>query len=352
MRLDPNRLRPNWTTLRRWSWPVIVTGVAIAFALLVVRPFDAAPDPAVEDVAQAWNRSVGRLGVLPVFPPEEDLHVGDLWAFIASDASDTPLLGKAVRLAQLDLRDLLRAPRRRPVFPDTVAREEGGEFRRQPRTELTDVPPPDAIALTLTAFPGIVIRHSRRVGSTAAGILGAFGARREILEEEEIRIPVAETYGVHAAAAAGRFDEWCAAPETALLCTDAFARRTLAYAVSDRVLETREGRYVVPVHLRLVTRVFLMREIEHRRARDDGRGASARGGPAAPGTAPTTDAGEAHLRASLDRAAGAEGAVWRADSAGISLRQVFQRPVVFGMRAVTFALPPSQPPAPPTETRR
>ncbi|MXP65985.1 hypothetical protein E0493_21800 [Roseomonas sp. M0104] len=306
--------------------------------LLLIRPFAAPATVTAEDVAQAWNESISRLGILPVFPPEEDLHVGDLWAVIASDAEGTPLLGKAVRLAHIDLRDLMHAAQQRqPRFPDTAARAAGDEFRRQP---LIEVPPEegatDAIRLTLAAFPGITIRHSRRIASASAPGWLSFGAARDELEEEEIRILLAETYGVSAAAAAGRLDEWCSAVSTRLLCTDAFARRTLALAVSKHVLEARDGRHTVPLQLRLVTRVFLMREIEQNRIRDSG--ADARAGAVAPNSTP----GGASAGAAL-----AEASFRQAGRTGITLRQVFERPVVFGFRAVTVALPPSSPPSEP-----
>jgi hypothetical protein len=298
--------------------------------IAVVRPFAAFPSSQTNDVALAWNSSIARLGILPVFPPEEDLHLGDLWAVIDDDFEDTPLLGKAVRLTHIDLRPLLQAARnKQPVFADTVRMEAGETFRYQPRTEVASAISADSIPLTLTAFPGLSIRHTRRATGTLARSFGGFGAVREDIEVEEIRIPVAETYGVNPAAAIGRLDAWCAETENRIYCTDQFARRVLAFAVSDQVLTTRDGHYVVRLQLRLVTRVFLTREVEHRRAQ---------------GGSGSMDAHEAASRAAIGGNTSATSAmVSVADGTETVLRQVFQRPVVFGFRAITVSLTPSSP---------
>lgn len=358
---------------QKWLWPVLSVVLVIAFIIAVVRPFAAQPEPRANDVAAAWNDSISRLGILPVFPPEEDLHVGDLWGVIAGDTDETPLLGKAVRLTHVDLRDLMLVDRKnQPIFPDTVAIVAGDPFRNQARNEVATFGLTDPISLTLTAFPGITIRHSRRAtGSLLARSLGGIGAAREGFELEEIRIPVAETYGVDAPAAVGRLDAWCSAPASRLYCSDEFVRRVMAFAVSDRVMTVREERYVVQLQLQLVTRVFLTREIEQSRVRDDSTGATARAQlgrtaaasstpveaePAAPpaeGQAPET--AEAHGRAALSardatnnaalnsRSTSAAALLSRADGTEIAVRQIFQRPVVFGYRAVTVTLTPATP---------
>jgi hypothetical protein len=308
-------------------------------------------DPQADDVAGAWNESIARLGLLSVFPPEEDFHVGDVWAVIAEVDTATPLLGRAVRLAHIDLRDAVEAARnQQPVFADTAALEPAIGFRRQPRTEVAKATAGDPITLTLTAFPGISIHHTRRRAGLLTRSVGGFGAVREELESEEIRIPVAETYGVSAAAGIGRLDAWCQAPETAFYCSDAFARRVLAFAVSDRVLAARDGRYVAKVQLQLVTRVFLTREIEHRRLRDASGSAVGRAGEAAKPADGPVAAGHAEAPAiaatdlALPDTPGATLRAARTDGSEITLRQVFQRPVIFGFRAVTTLLPPSAPP--------
>jgi hypothetical protein len=350
----------------RWLIPIVVSLALATFIVVVIRPFDDTSDPEADDVATAWNASIARLGILPVFPPEEDLHVGDLWGVIAGNL-DTPLLGKAVRLTHIDIRSLIAAARNgQPVFPDTAPRAAGDPFRNQPRTEIAAVG--DAINLSLAAFPGITIRHSKR--ATASGlsrILGGLAAGREDFALEEIRIPTAETYGVQTADAIGLLDGWCRAPKTHMYCTDRFVRQVVAFAVDDRVTTLRDGHFAVPLQLQLVTRVFLTREIDSSRLRAASAGIAGRMGAqttaeggrdaATPATGddPPSAAAEARGRAALDardaanRAAldgapaGATAQMLRADGTEIALRQVFQRPLVFGYRAVTVALPQEPP---------
>src|ERR1043165_7793107 len=98
------------TVARTRFWQGLTALLVISFLLVIVRPFARIADPEAEDVAVAWNRSIARLGILPVFPPEEDFHVGDVWAVIneAKGGELKPLLGKSVRLAHIDLRDEIK----------------------------------------------------------------------------------------------------------------------------------------------------------------------------------------------------------------------------------------------------
>src|SRR6516165_6782094 len=41
-------------------------------------------------VAMEWNESVQRIGINPVYPPQEDLHVGDIFADIKQSDNEYP----------------------------------------------------------------------------------------------------------------------------------------------------------------------------------------------------------------------------------------------------------------------
>jgi hypothetical protein len=64
--------------------------LGIVFIAVVIRPFER-PIPQLDDrdVAESWSDSINRLGILPIYPPEEDFHVGDIWVVI-EDQSGTP----------------------------------------------------------------------------------------------------------------------------------------------------------------------------------------------------------------------------------------------------------------------
>jgi hypothetical protein len=109
----------GWIRTRSvWLWPAIGIVFALLFTLFVIQPFGTGGALNDDDVAAAWTTSISRLGILPVYPPSEDIHVGDLWGVVA-DAEDTLLLNKAVRLAQINLRDEVVGDARGPMFADT-----------------------------------------------------------------------------------------------------------------------------------------------------------------------------------------------------------------------------------------
>src|SRR3954447_9041920 len=85
-----------------------------------------------------------------------------------------------------------------------------------------------ASQLCRPSFFGVVITHVSRASSAIGASLLSWGAGRDDTTVEELRIPVAETYGVAFSEAAGRLIVWCKQPETELYCTDTYARRLLA----------------------------------------------------------------------------------------------------------------------------
>jgi hypothetical protein len=127
------------------------------------------------------------------------------------------------------------------------------------------------------------------------------------------------------------------------------------------VLKTKDKSYTTLIALQLVTRVFLAREIEQKRVDDSAKGGGVQAGAEpsqtassqAPSAAPAGDSSDAQRVAALAEgvtktlaagtAMGAKLSVVRSDGLDLSLRETFQRPVVFGYRAVTIRLPPSKP---------
>jgi hypothetical protein len=355
--------------MKSWFWQGIVAVFVLYFIAMYVRPLLSPTDENAEDIAKSWNDSFERLGILPIFPPEEDFYVGDVWAVIEN--AEKPyerLKGKAVRVAHLDLRDEMKnANNRQPVFADTANPGASEGDRRQDRAEVVEALTDGRIHLTLTAFPGLTISRSARASGSLGGVIGGLGSGREDQELEEIRIPVAETYGVPYSSAFIRLDDWCADTKTMIYCTDAFLRRILSYSVSDQVLITRKGKYVVRLQLRLVTRVFLMRQVDQRRVtsaangilvqsasnasksarppavqqqgdtKTSNRPLEERGGSAIEGLAQSANAVSS---GGLPSAGISE---FRAGGTEIEIQRTFQRPVAFGYRAVTISIAASVP---------
>jgi hypothetical protein len=358
----------------RWAWRILkslivqVIAALIAvfvFILLVVRPFSAPiEEPITDDVGTAWNDSIARFGVKPIYPPSEDFYVGDVLAVIA-DAEDKPLLRTAVRIAHLDLRkEMLEADSGRPVFAETSEMSGANSLRHQESKEVSDTPSGDRVSLRLAAFPGITVTHAVRSMAATTWSLWNLGAGRTSQKIEQIRIPIAETYGAPLVNAYLRLDAWCHDEQTSIYCTDSFVRRLMAYTVSDRVLATRDGRYIAQLQLQLVTRVFLTREIEHRRFVGGADGTIVRLSIDRPRSSSGIDPGEKDENGSVPLARERMAAEKlrrdlsddtpghlpsdriidiRAEGAELALHEIFQRPVAFGYNSATIALPPATP---------
>lgn len=364
-------LKAAWDFLVSKFWQITTAVLVLVVAAVIVRPFDQIHDPAPEDVATAWNRSIGRLGILPLYPPTEDFAVGDVLAVVA-DSDNVPLLGKAVRIAHIDLRDSILSSNVAPLFADTA--DKGSSYRKQDRLEVQPEAANRRIALAISAFPGITITHVTESGAAAASTGGWFGSSRKGQSVEEIQIAGAETYGVPTVDAIVRLNNWCRDANTKAYCDDSFARQALAFAVSDRVLATKSkdgdqkvetkskaetAAYATRLQLQLVTRVYLTREIIQRRL-DEGAGGAAiqalanpsqvvppgqpSGKPVDPGGSnPMSNVAEVDKGLAASGTPGARISVVRSDGVDLGLRATFQRPVAFGYRAVTVALEPAVP---------
>jgi hypothetical protein len=284
--------------------------LAIGIILAIVRPFEKPLSQLeAQDVAEAWTYSVNRLGLLPVYPPEEDFNVGDVWVVIAppSDKPSAiiPILGEGLRVGHIDLSTYMRRPKDEPVFADTTEQEKEGFRHLDPVARAATDRGIDKISLTLAAFPGVTIRHSIRASGGVGGSLATLGGGRNETETEELQIPIAETYGVPSAQAFVELEKTCDTTWRTI-CTDSWARQALAFAVTDRVLNATnsEGnyRYNDRLLLRIVYRVFLTREIKHKQYRAATRGAEGRssigGSRSAPAraAAPETETGRCSRR--------------------------------------------------------
>ena len=337
------------------DWVLIVGGAFAAFTLLVVRPFGDWSTEPPKDLATEWNESIAQLGISPVFPPEEDLYVGDIFAVI-SGSTKKPLLGRAVRIGHVDLHpDMVDESLAKPVFKDTTELKKTDEYRHQDDTEDASLAGDRHIHLTIAAFPGISISHLAHAGSAVGTSIFGIGAARDSTAVEELRIPVAETYGVAASRAGGRLVAWCSDPQHAVYCTYNFVRHVLAYTIDPDLLRSANGALPPEIELQLVTRVFMTRTIEQRRLQKSARGLSATmhqkavvpTPPAAEdkSATPESRARDAISAAQQTTASGADAATPAADVSNgdldeIRLQQTFQRPVVFGFRSWNIQLEP------------
>jgi hypothetical protein len=304
---------PWW---RRLALPAIGTLAAAALVLALVRP-DVPPLP--EDgrnVADEWFDSIARLGIRGVYPPTEDLHVGDLWAVVVppetegEEAIAPSRLARSVRIGHIDLSDQLAAVARlRPRLAE-------------PGAETPPPPPGDAIPLSLVMFPAFETRRTTQVAAEGGSWLGAARGTRSAVQTDRMSVPQALSYGIAAGDAVVILLSWC--EQRRIQCSARYLEGVVRHALGAEVLgrpEEPRGR----VELRLVYYVYLTRRIEHERrveaSVEAAAGVSARGSPLSPqGDAP--------------EGAGARSA--SSDARGFSVSQVFARPVAIGFRAVSM----------------
>lgn len=343
---------------------------------------DAVPTPEADtfSVARAWNDTISRLGIEPIFPPEEDVHVGDVYAVVTR--GDVAFLGRAIKLTHVDMSEALNAAYAKlPMFPDTAARPDHDEdpWPQRPSDAELFAPAPRR-TLSLVAFPGFSVRRARGADaglSSGGGLLrGMFGVGRSSDEIEEIRIPTAETYGVGALLAAGHLAAFCEGP-LAAACTETGARNVLSMQVGDEVWKREvdkvtgqeTGRYAMGVELALVNRVYLTRSMVHLRGTETAQGtrasiaaqlkdaldqqpsptpapsAGSQAGEPAVVPLAAVDAQRKRLKALMEELStttpGGVVSIAAADSRQVALKQTFVRPVAIGFRAVRWVPQPT-----------
>jgi hypothetical protein len=296
-----------------WLWQAGAFLLAVLYVLTIIRPFEDGKDAAskLEDVASSWNASISKLGISPLFPPQENFFVGDLWA-IVSDGPAPGYLGKGVRLAHIDLSEAIK-----------------GEQKN--RTDLESIIPSNQVDQTksvqarfsVLAFPGVSI--SRTEDDRAGSALAVFGfnASRKMKVLDELKIPVAFSYGAEMVDAILRFYEFCDDQKTRIKCTERFARNVLATTLDEKISPSSPDSNKFKIRLQLVTRVYLTNSILHKQgySGDVAFVGSADGSPR-PGNASEDNAKQ------LSHQGG--------NSRDIFFDEKFDRPLVFGFRSSIF----------------
>jgi hypothetical protein len=359
---------PGWSGARTafLGFAILVGGVC-AWALL--KPPLTPPDA---NVARDWHASISKYGLEVLYPPQEDFHVGDIWAMPISAAKEnTDIHRRAVRIGSLDLTKLWNsAPGTHPQFEDTPEKSATG-YRLMPKRVVLSAPSAsEGIPLTIAEFPDLSITRAYQGGGqwSLAGWFGGADAQGDLVER--ISIPAVATYGASAVDIYGGYLRWCRAKETRALCTDKVVRQIFSYT-NPWILDDKDGAYLHKLQLVVIARVYLMREINQQLVSTRSRGfvaeapaplvkaettsetATSGSGDAKP-PANAQDGAAARIATVQKNAGSAPGLrLGDAESSGITMPdRVFQRPLAFGYRSLAFALPASQPDrAPPADGR-
>jgi hypothetical protein len=363
---------------RHWIWSgAVLIFLSAPLVVIAVRSLTA-PTPELDPEGQ-WARAIERYGISPVFPPEEDFAVGDLFVQIVSDddpdpnadsdrvSSSTAFRGRSVKLDHIDVRKELEAIYAMlPFFGDLVSgsasgsnQAEHGLFRRERK------------ALPIAAFPGIALSDTQRAVGGLAWMgrhLFNFGAVSE--NSERLELPSIETYGLPNVVAQAMLEDYCT--KTKDVCSERTARKYLRPIVGDRVFaEYTDKRdptlfyYPIKIRIFMVNRVYLTRAIVNqvRFGRAEAGSAQLSGGttsaePLPQSPAPTggvagdppgslaelqkrIDDLEKRLSGSRQAAAGTYGSSLNRQ---LGIDQTFARPVAIGYRYVSYYEPDSSKP--------
>lgn len=375
---SPQRMAP---TRRRWFAAIAIVSVGIA-GFFTVRylggtatrgPFSEA------SIEENWNRTIRALGVSPIFPPEEDLVVGDVLAVVSRDVdidshvqtdaiAGRAFVNRSVKLAHVDVSQALdQAYQNLPVFPATVG---------------TVVPLRSGVArafsdavllsnLPRAAFPRLKIQGVSNAagGLSSVGNSARYGAGSQRVEEFELAD--VRAYGLPSVVALQLFDAYCADPKTADVCQEATARKHLQWVVGEHVtkrfVDERSGeyRYALEVEIVMVYRVYLTGSItDLRRTEDNKKGGLlalwpfgwGQATPVASVAAPAPASGgdtAAQIQALNDKLADIERRLAGLKNGGAlnyesffgnesSLEGKFERPVAIGYRSVKHDFPDQQ----------
>lgn len=231
------------------------------------------------DVARAWNDSIERLGIRPLFPPQEDFHVGDVFAVLKVGDGDTlsrltpaqrTLVNKSIRIGYSDPTiDIGTISGGRPGYARRVAAPVAGTPPGPAQTSGTAEDSAtlngsngNDIALKGMLFPGIVMEVDQ--GLSLPRLFNRITGRAERSRVELITIGRPKTYGIDPEYAAAHLWKFCGfGPDTvAARCSEQQLRYLLSLQYGpDACAQTSSGQYLFDVHIALVSRIYVSQNI-------------------------------------------------------------------------------------------
>lgn len=383
------QLPPARKPWREWAYWVARSLVGILIlAAASTGLFWALHNPDIErPIAEQWAEAIGQLGIEPVYPPQEDVAVGDVYAMITHDATGEltgkPLAGRSLKLFHLDMTPEIEATYSTTYkFTDTKPRNGSDVFWGQTEASQSVFKAETARkSLPLVLFPGFTVARIKSADASGFWSSGWLGTSASSSSSIEMKISAAETYGVPALPAEERLIAFCVQSPFKFVCTDQGARQQLSIivgnAAKEMIIDKKTGNPVprLTVEIGLVSRVFLTRSIESKISRDrffSGKGRVRSGDdteqsesnenkpivspPSASSGAKPNDVGAkpddhiAALRANLaaqdkelatlktnkGSAPGISTSVQGGDASSLTLVETLQRPVVFGFRTIRW----------------
>jgi hypothetical protein len=352
---------------------IVIAGVIVLGVMVLTRSSEQLP---LVDVEKQWRDAVGQYGIEPVFPPEEDFAVGDLFVEVVAD-NDSPkkeqgsFRSRSVKVDHIDVRRQLEQ-----LYSLLPA------FGEAPPPAAPGAPPPGLFAgvrhtLPIAALPDVSASAASAAaagagGGPMAGLFGMIGFAGSGQAQEKTAFRSMVTYGLTSVLAEKALDDYCRDPKTKDNCTQAVARRHIRsiYGYGSRAADlypdpnhASKWKYVLTIRFFMVSRVYLtggiVTQTQLARAVGGGgtislgQGASQSGTAAQP--APGASGGDtaatpAAVQQWLDALEKQVDALHQGGAAsyvsgydrGFAMDQTFARPVAIGFRSVAYDLKGSE----------
>lgn len=318
---------------------------------------------------ETYARSVDQLGIFPVYPPREDLQVGDIYA-VEVHSQSSRFATRTAFVGFADMTDYIRQYlSSRYVFADTTITDKslalGQRDRRQEQGDL--FAKWDGSTLPISAFPSIEL-DSNLSGdfSLTGGTVGSGSANAGRSIRMRLQFNGVSSYSVALTAAQSALSTYCGLEDKD--CTS----KTLASMINSKyMLGEKDQGYVKESEVYMVSKVYLAREIQY--SFSDGSVLAAMASTQAPSESaepkpvksepaakptqtaaqvqespPETGSGDAQLAEALQQIVqssvpNAQISVTGNRTDGYVLHQIFQRPVVVGYEAYSAYYPSPTP---------
>jgi hypothetical protein len=258
------------------SGQIVLVAAAVVITLYLVNR-QLQPDPGNStSIEEQWDDAISRLGIQPVYPPQEDIAVGDVFVTVAADtlgsygnnqggASSRSFLGKSVKLGHANVAQMLEdVYQAMPLFPEIQPAVAASALPNGSAPATLFGTHAERVELPRAAFPGLTITDD---GSAATAISGGrgwfnFGASRAA--SQKLVLGVVETYGLDPVTGEEALKKFC---EAGKLCTDPVARKYLRSLVKDRATDehfdpkTQTFLPDLTIRIIMIYRIYLAREI-------------------------------------------------------------------------------------------
>lgn len=273
--IPPNETVGGLRTLLTRFAMVVAAMLFLAFVIFVGNSFFKTAAAVDDYLPKSWNAAIERLGITPLYPPQEDIFVGDVFLAVApskrkfrdlpDDLHVDAMIGRSVKVGHINLTKYMRRPDDVRYFGDTARNNDGAISLSQPRRELAIDPADDGkIVLSNILFPAISLEREASV----SGMWKSIGLGASSASAQKIVLSHVQSYGAEAYASTALLVRFCSDPQTLGFCIEKSSRAQLAYMMDDDVLRTatavddNKQDYVFEIRIFVVYRIYLARGMQ------------------------------------------------------------------------------------------